>query len=79
MIDVEALGNDFVDLIRIDVCDAQALWQMQVQAFSGLLEKYRDYGTSPAAEKLEKCRQDSLTGAFSTSSAREEKRSALYG
>lgn len=64
MIDVETLEDDFVDLIRIDVCEAQALWQMQVQAFSGLLEKYRDYGTSPAAEKLEKVQARLSDGSF---------------
>ncbi len=64
MIDVETLEDDFVDLIRIDVCEAQALWQMQVQAFSGLLEKYHDYGTSPAAEKLEKVQARLSDGSF---------------
>lgn len=51
-------------LIRAGSDDAQALWQMQVQAFSGLLEKYRDYGTSPAAEKLEKVQARLSDGSF---------------
>jgi len=52
MIDVETLGDDFVDLIRIDVCEAQALWQMQTDAFADLLEKYQDFKTSPACENV---------------------------
>ena len=28
----------------------KTIWEMQVRAFSDLLEKYRDYETSPAAE-----------------------------
>ena len=55
-------GN--MKLIRAGADDAQALWQMQVQAFSGLLEKYRDYGTSPAAEKLEKVQARLSDGSF---------------
>ncbi|MBP3792805.1 MAG: GNAT family N-acetyltransferase [Ruminococcus sp.] len=51
-------------LIRAGADDAQALWEMQVQAFSGLLEKYRDYGTSPAAEKLEKVQARLSDGSF---------------
>ena len=51
-------------LIRAGADDAQALWEMQVQAFSGLFEKYRDYGTSPAAEKLEKVQARLSDGSF---------------
>ena len=32
----------------------KTIWEMQVRAFSDLLEKYRDYETSPAAEGFEK-------------------------
>ena len=32
----------------------QTVWEMQVKAFSALLEMYRDYDTSPAAESFEK-------------------------
>ena len=32
----------------------QIIWEMQVKAFSALLEKYQDYDTSPAAENFEK-------------------------
>ena len=31
----------------------KTIWEMQVRAFSDLLEKYRDYETSPAAEGFE--------------------------
>lgn len=34
--------------------DMQIVWEMQVKAFSSLLEKYQDYDTSPAAESFEK-------------------------
>ncbi|MBQ1366539.1 MAG: GNAT family N-acetyltransferase [Firmicutes bacterium] len=30
------------------------IWQMQLEAFAKLLEKYQDYDTSPAAEPMEK-------------------------
>lgn len=32
----------------------QTIWQMQVEAFKGLLETYQDYDLSPAAEGPEK-------------------------
>lgn len=34
--------------------DLEEIWEMQVEAFSSLLEKYQDFETSPAAEDLEK-------------------------
>ncbi len=34
--------------------DIQTIWEMQVEAFTDLLNKYQDYGTSPANESLEK-------------------------
>lgn len=34
--------------------DIEIVWKMQVEAFSELLEKYRDLETSPAAEALDK-------------------------
>ena len=39
-------------LKRIDMKDCERLWKMQVEAFSELLEKYRDYDISPAAEPV---------------------------
>ena len=30
------------------------IWKIQIEAFSDLLEKYKDYDTNPAAEKFEK-------------------------
>ena len=32
--------------------DIEIVWRMQVEAFSGLLEKYQDYETSPAVEEM---------------------------
>lgn len=34
--------------------DAAAIHELQLEAFAPLLKKYRDYGTSPATEPLEK-------------------------
>ena len=34
--------------------DMHELWEMQVDAFKGLLDKYQDYDMSPAAESLDK-------------------------
>lgn len=33
--------------------DLQTIWEMQVESFKGLLEKYRDYDMSPAAEGVD--------------------------
>jgi len=41
-------------LIRANLNDAERIWQMQVQAFSKLYEKYKDTETSPAMEPIEK-------------------------
>ena len=37
--------------------DIETVWKMQVEAFSGLLEKYQDYDTNPAAEDFDKVLQ----------------------
>lgn len=34
--------------------EIEKIWKMQVEAFRGLLEKYKDYDTSPAAEGVER-------------------------
>ena len=34
--------------------DMQMIWKMQIDAFSGLLDKYQDYDMSPGAESFEK-------------------------
>ena len=36
--------------------DIEKLWKMQVEAFSGLLEKYQDFDLSPAAEGVDNVR-----------------------
>ncbi|HAG14200.1 MAG TPA: N-acetyltransferase [Ruminococcus sp.] len=43
-----------VILRRADAADAETIWKIQVTAFAGLLEKYRDYDTNPAAEPQER-------------------------
>ena len=53
-----------MDLIRIDVCDSQALWQMQTDAFADLLEKYQDFETNAACESAEKVRSRLQDGSF---------------
>lgn len=37
--------------------DMHELWEMQVDAFKGLLDKYQDYDMSPAAESYERILQ----------------------
>lgn len=39
-----------VRLVRIDIEDAEKLWNMQVAAFKELYDKYQDTQTSPATE-----------------------------
>lgn len=43
-----------IKLVRATAGDAEEIWNMQKTAFAGLLNKYRDYDTSPANEPLEK-------------------------
>lgn len=49
----EAIPKE-VTLCRATLQDVEELHAMQVTAFRGLLEKYQDYSTSPAAEDVEK-------------------------
>jgi GNAT superfamily N-acetyltransferase len=46
--------NKPVSLCRATEDDIETVWKMQVEAFSGLLEKYQDYDLSPAAEGMER-------------------------
>lgn len=43
-----------IELIRASVEDAQYLWEIQVKAFQPLLDKYKDFDTSPANEHIDK-------------------------
>jgi hypothetical protein len=43
-----------VELIPATREDMHNLWEMQVEAFRGLLETYQDYDMSPAAESFDK-------------------------
>ena len=43
-----------VSLIAATRADMKTIWKMQTEAFSDLLDKYRDYATSPAAESFDK-------------------------
>ncbi len=43
-----------IKLKRVAAEDIETVWKMQVEAFTGLLEKYRDYEMSPAAESMDK-------------------------
>ena len=45
---------DAVTLKAVAKDDMPNLWKMQIDAFSELLRKYRDYETNPGAESLEK-------------------------
>lgn len=43
-----------IELVKISVDDTEKLWEMQVQAFQKLLDKYQDFETNPANETKEK-------------------------
>ncbi|MEC2474974.1 GNAT family N-acetyltransferase, partial [Bacillus thuringiensis] len=46
--------------------DAEVIFQMQIDSFSPLLHKYKDYETNPANETIEKtiCRINQVNGGF---------------
>ena len=50
-------GDDMITLKPAGIEDAETLLELQKQAFALLLEKYRDYGTNPAAETLDVLKQ----------------------
>ncbi len=43
-----------IELLKADFDDLQTIWEMQMEAFAELYEKYRDTETSPATEKIDK-------------------------
>ena len=43
-----------IELKAVTRDDIETVWRMQVEAFSGLLEKYQDYEISPAAEGMDR-------------------------
>ena len=43
-----------VELKAAERGDMELVWKMQVEAFSGLLQKYKDHDTNPGAESLDK-------------------------
>ncbi|MBR4759237.1 MAG: GNAT family N-acetyltransferase [Lachnospiraceae bacterium] len=43
-----------VTLEKVTKEDIETVWKMQIEAFSGLLEKYQDHDMSPGAEPFEK-------------------------
>lgn len=43
-----------LNLIRASVEDAERLWQMQVEAFAEMYNRYRDTDTSPATEPIDR-------------------------
>jgi GNAT superfamily N-acetyltransferase len=45
-----------INLRKATAEDIEKLWQMQVEAFRALLEKYQDFDLSPAAESIDKIR-----------------------
>ena len=46
-----------VKLLKVNREDMHELWEMQVDAFKDLLDKYQDYDMSPAAESYERILQ----------------------
>jgi len=47
----------YLKLRRVDVSAAEKIWRMQVESFQAMLDKYKDYGTSPANEDTKIMRQ----------------------
>lgn len=47
-------------LRKAEYADTEQIHAMQKEAFAALLETYRDYGTSPACESLERVREKFL-------------------
>lgn len=43
-----------IQLIRATKADGRQLWEMQVEAFGALYQKYQDTETSPAAEPMDR-------------------------
>ena len=43
-----------IKLVEVTKEDIETVWRMQIDAFSGLLEKYQDYDLSPGAEPVDK-------------------------
>ena len=46
-----------IQLLPTTESDIRVIWQMQVESFAELLEKYQDYETNPAADSCERIRQ----------------------
>ena len=44
-----------ITLVKATKSDIKEIWEMQVEAFKNLLEKYQDYDMSPATESYCKC------------------------
>ena len=42
-----------ITLVKATESDIKEIWEMQVEAFKSLLEKYQDYDMSPATESYE--------------------------
>ena len=42
-----------IELLKATEFDIKEIWEMQVEAFKCLLEKYQDYDMSPATESYE--------------------------
>ncbi len=42
-----------VELVPVKREEIETVWKMQLEAFSGLLEKYQDYDISPGAEPVD--------------------------
>ena len=43
-----------IQLVRVDINEANDLWEMQVASFLDLYEKYQDTDTSPTTESVDK-------------------------
>lgn len=54
------MKNLCISFVRADMKDCQLIYDMQVESFKDLLDKYRDYETNPAAEPLERTEERML-------------------
>lgn len=51
-----------IELVKINVDEAEKIWKMQIDAFRGLLDLYQDFDTSPGNETIEKVKMKLLQG-----------------
>ena len=51
------MDNLGISLVKAEMKDCRQIYEMQIESFKDLLDKYQDYDTNPGAEPLEKIEQ----------------------